>query len=227
MGEQFKMKTREIINVYDKIVLANPEYSLMIEKISSKLSRDCLEIGVGTGLLTDKLIRNTKISDLGLIEPDQIFVKRFFKRFPERLVDNSDGIYYQHPRQLDFIAMSLVYHHIPDGDKQTFLRNMYRNLKDGGLLVMGDVFLLPYLNDGGRNDSLIHFHQSRIFRLSKQKLADIERIALEEGLKRSGEWKTSYNFLEHQLRNSGFRNIYFEDIGNQNTGGYKIVIAEK
>ena len=227
MGEQSKMNEDEIIPIYDDIVTFFPEFRLMINQIAHSASGDVLEIGVGTGLLTKKLLDNLHISELELIEPSAKFMRKFPEKFPGLDVKQCDGLDYKGNKPYNTIVMSLVYHHVKDEDKLNFLKNMYENLSQKGRLIIGDMFIPYYASEIERDYSLRKFHDSRIKRINNTQIREIEIQALEDGLRRDGEWKTSYEILENQVKKIGFSNVSNINVGLQESGEYKVVIAHK
>ena len=227
MGERFNMDEKNIMDIYDDIVSFFPEYKSMINQIANQSSGRTLEIGVGTGLLTKKLLANKRISKLVLIEISKDFIKKFHEKFPKINVKQSDGLFYQEKHQFDAIVMSLVYHHIRDEDKLKFLRNMYKNLSYRGRIIIGDLFIPPYNTEIERDNNLRIFHEDRLKRIGNSKIRETEIQALKDGLHRDGEWKTSCDILEGQLKEMGFKNINLTEIGRQEFGGHGVVVAAK
>lgn len=217
----------EVLQVYDVVVGSYPEYSKMIQEISRLPRGRVLEIGVGTGLLTELLFKNKEIDELTLIEPNPSFIEKFRTKFPKQELLREDGLTFWNNTKFNFIVISQVYHHIRDGNKVAFLKNMYRNLLTNGVLVIGDVFIPPYTDEMSRNESLRVFHEPRIQGARNEVNKMVEEKALNDGLARNGEYKTSYEVLLNQLLQVGFNHQRTINIGKQETGGYKIVIAKK
>lgn len=104
-------------------------------------AREILEIGIGTGLLTETLYRkgveitgidfSAKMLDLAQEKmPDGRFLKFDFNEgLPKELEEE----------KFDYIISSYAIHHICDGQKIDFFKWLIRNLKDGGLLLIGDI----------------------------------------------------------------------------------------
>lgn len=221
------MDEKELIRYYDLVVGENKDYQEMIKLIAELTNGDILEIGSGTGLLTTGLLKHSVFSKILCIDISEEFVKNLQERFPTLDVICADAINYSYENKFATIVMSLVYHHIKDEEKENFLRNMYDHLADGGRIIIGDAFILPYVDEGERNNSLKLYHQKRIIESGSKIAGDIERQSLKDGLERDGEWKTSVEILKKQLLKVRFEEIKVFDVGSQETGGYKIVTAGK
>lgn len=228
MAEQYnKIKKEKLIEIYDKIVGRNKNFQKMLYQITKLPKGNVLEVGVGTGLLTEKLLRNKNITNLVLIESDSLFIKKFKEKFPKLTILRKNALTFSTIQKFDYIVMSLVYHHISDNKKNAFLKILCQNLNKNGKIVIGDVFILPYKNEKERNISLRIFHSERIKKAPNKIVKKVEEQSLNEGLKRRGEYKVSYLILKSQLGRIGFRNIEFTNVGSQKTGGYKVVISKK
>lgn len=221
------MDEKELIKYYDLVVGENKDYQEMIKLIAELTKGDVLEIGSGTGLLTAELLKRSALSKILCIDISEEFVKNFQERFPILDIICADAINYSYENKFTMIVMSLVYHHIKDEEKENFLKNMFNHLADGGQMIIGDAFILPYVDEGERNNSLKLYHQKRITESRSKIAGDIERQSLKDGLERNGEWKTSVEILKKQLLKVGFEEIKVFDVCSQETGGYKVVTAIK
>lgn len=221
------MDEKELIKYYDLVVGENKDYQEMIKLIAELTKGDILEIGSGTGLLTAELLKRSVLSKILCIDISWEFAEKFKEKFQNVDIICADAIYHSHKKKFAMIVMSLVYHHIKDEKKEDFLRNMHNHLADRGQIIIGDAFILPYVDEWERNNSLKLYHHKRIMESISKIAGDIERQSLKEGLERNGEWKTSVEILKRELLKVGFEEIKVFDVGSQETGGYKIVTAVK
>jgi len=212
--------------LYDEILYSKKNYKILLRELSVLPIGNVLEVGAGTGNLTTELLKNYNISSLDVIEHDNKFITEFQKklRIP---IKKADALRYKSKKKYDIIISSLVYHHISDKEKLLFLKQIYNNLKHKGRIILGDCFINNYANEKQRNDSFKRFYKSRINNEKNHIIQEVQRNYLRESLSRTGEWKTSVEFLITQLKQTRFNNIIVKKIGNQQNGGYKIVIAEK
>lgn len=221
------MNEKQIIQIYDFIVSYDHGFEEMIKEIANIIFGKVLEIGPGTGLLTKKIAEKINKDNLVTIDVSKAFVTKFKENLPEQKIIRADAVNYNFDEKFDCIVMSLVYHHIDDKKKEKFLKNMFNILSENGKIIIGDVFILPYTSDVERNKSLKAFHYERIANAKSELVQEVEKQALKEGLKRQGEWKTSEEVLRSQLAKVGLRKIKSTNIDNQDTGGYRIIIASK
>lgn len=221
------MNEKQIIQIYDFIVSYDSNFEELIKEVANIVNGKILEVGPGTGLLTKKIAKKISKDNLVTIDVSKAFVTKFKENLPEQKIIRADAIDYNFDEKFDCIVMSLVYHHIDDKKKEKFLKNMFNILSENGKIIIGDVFILPYNTDLERNKSLKAFHYERIAHAKSALVQEVEKQALEEGLKRQGEWKTSEEVLRNQLAKAGLRKIKSIHIGKQDTGGYGIVIASK
>ena len=211
---------------FDDFAYSHENYSFLLKELSKLVSGSVLEVGAGTGNLTKNLLVNPNISKLDIIEPDENLINKFKQKFTIP-IKKADGIKYKVKVKYDYIISSFVYHHIPDSDKFKFLENQYSHIKNRGKIIIGDTFILPYLNKQERDNSFRLYYNSRIKNMKNDFFKMLMKICLDKSLKRTDEWKTSSEFLINQLKIVGFNNINVKDIGNQTYGGDKIIIAEK
>ena len=111
------------------------------DMVMQKRSADVLELGFGTGVLTNKLYEGgctiygqdfskTMIRIAGKKMPDAHFYQGdFSKGLVEPLRE----------RKFDFIIATYALHHLMDEEKWKFLKELKGNLKDGGKILIGDV----------------------------------------------------------------------------------------
>ena len=100
-----------------------------------------LDLGFGTGVLTEKLYEN------GCTVFGQDFSARMLKiasrKMPSAQLYQGDltkGLAQPlRERRYDFIIATYSLHHLTDGQKLSFLRNLLDNLKDNGRILIGDV----------------------------------------------------------------------------------------
>jgi len=109
--------------------------------VRSSSAKRVLDIGFGTGILTQKLYRDG-LSITGfdfsdrMIEiarekmPDaDLFRHDFTKGFPEKLEGES----------FDCILSTYAFHHLSDPQKICFIRQLENHLAPGGMILIGDV----------------------------------------------------------------------------------------
>jgi len=187
-------------------------------RIHPKPSFDVLELGAGTGIFTRRLL--TELPNLTKIDAIEIdwhcyhILKDKLKRQAnsnqiEINIYHKDSRTYDPLGKSDYIFSSFADHHIKRGDKEKYFENVKRNLKSGGLLIVGDEFIPEHDPDdkNARNNALRAYHK-HIIEIAEQEgesvLADLERAALQSGLEEKGDFKISCTQYEKHLREAGF-----------------------
>jgi predicted O-methyltransferase YrrM len=187
---------------------------------------EILEFGAGTGIFTMKLANGitAKIEKLDAIEFDwhcykvlDIKKRQFEKSHPNIQVNvhHEDSRTYDPPGQFDYIFSAFADHHIKKGDKEIYFENVKKNLKKGGLMIIGDEFLREH-NSNNREEAeqalkVYHKHIIDIAEVNQHyELAELERQALESGLLGlqgaggGGDFKVSCSQYEKFLKEAGF-----------------------
>lgn len=215
MGKQaLKPDYMKKSDLYDRVLGDFPYAERTFKKMAEiaqeianqKGNLEVLEYGFGTGLLTIKIARLKKVSKLTGLDPS----KDFFQKATQRLKSSKkvrllcrDALLYIHPQKVDLILASFTYHHIPDSQKLAFLKSAVRNLKNNGLIIIGDEFLPPFKTKSKKIAAIKKFYRYFTDYL-KRKKASKETLAafqdsLEESLKGVEEYKTSLAVFRAQL----------------------------
>lgn len=135
---------------YDSQVAQYPLYNkwmdLVIEIVKTKGKLSVLEYGFGPGYLTEKLLNLENVIKYLGVEPHEDFIKitkRKIKKNENKMtIEKSTAEEFATNEQFDFIICQASYHHMKNKPKA--LDNMYNHLKDGGMLIIAEVFLPAY-----------------------------------------------------------------------------------
>lgn len=146
MGREFLDIFTDWSNDYDDFVEGkDPQYKAVFEGYNSILKdivqrsgTRVLEFGIGTGNLTQQLIKAGKW--VFPVEPSEEMRKIAKKKLPDE-VNIYDGDLQQYPQpkqQVDTIVSSYVFHHLTDTEKRIALRDYASQLKAGGKVIFAD-----------------------------------------------------------------------------------------
>jgi len=224
-----------------------PLYLKWFEKISSAIPKNknliIIEYGSGPGLLAKKIINNHKVKEYIIIEPERIF-REMTRKITDRKVKIIASVAeeFKYKKQADFIIATATYHHMYD--KLRSLSNIYKNLKKGGKLILGEVFIPEYSLRKDYNpadkvefvEKVLSYVVEQIISMPNPKREDIIdqiKTAFLDIL-RIEESKVCISVLKKQLKAIGFKDIKVElmktkskKINNKNLGWYFITAIKK
>lgn len=183
-----------------------------------KPSFEVLELGAGTGIFTRRLSTELpNVTKIDAIEIDwhcyHILKDKLRRQANSNQIEintyHKDSRTYDPPGKFDYIFSSFADHHIKRGDKEKYFENVKRNLKSGGLLIVGDEFIPEHeLNDRNARDNALRAYHNHIIKIAEDDgeviLAKLERDALQSGLDEKGDFKISCRQYEKYLREAGF-----------------------
>ncbi|RTX76033.1 class I SAM-dependent methyltransferase [Staphylococcus pasteuri] len=135
-------------NDYDQTVNGNNEeyydvfynYNDLISQISKKVYGDVLDIGAGTGNLTELMYKNNDIKNILSIDPSKE-MREVAKK--DKNIDIEYGHFLDIPttKKFDFIVASFSFHHLTYKEKDTAFKNMKRHLNtDGRIIILDTLF---------------------------------------------------------------------------------------
>lgn len=199
-----------------------------LDKESGGAPRQVLEFGAGTGLFTKRLAQLPNL-DLVAVELDwacyhilrlRLEASRgeMERRGSKFKAQNKDCRSFNPPGRFRYIFSSFADHHIFPADKPRYFANVKRNLLDSGLFIVGDEFLPEYDESSKeeRERALKTYH-NHIIDLANlnghHELAQLERGALDSGLKEIGDFKMSCTQYEKAAKKSGLTLVHKIKIG--------------
>ena len=187
-------------------------------------SNRILEVGAKTGHFTRHL--TTIEADIWALELDWVCYKKLENRLTPYLdrinLEHKDSCAYDPPYQFDYIFSCLGDRQIEFADKEKYLKNLKRNLKQGGLLIIGDEFLPPHdESDSARQAAINNYHNYRLTSVADNPgLYALARETANCAANNRGDYKLSCDRYEHLLRKTGFvftkqqiNNSIYEQVG--------------
>jgi len=114
---------------------------------------ELVEFGCGPGRILPLLADEFVFPNVTGIDHDQVFIDYAQKNLGEfsGWAILADATTYQHRNPIDIAVSQGFHHHVPKGEQtRLYLENVYRQLKPGGIYVLGDEFLPHYNNSHER-----------------------------------------------------------------------------
>jgi len=145
MSTDFTALFDEWSDSYDQTVSGHdPEYNdvfrsylHILEEVVNKSKGNVIEFGVGTGNLTELLVKSGK--KVCGIEPSAGMRKIAKQKLPEVKILQGDFLTFTYPFQVvDTIVSTYAFHHLTDDEKETAIRKFSSILEDGGKIVFAD-----------------------------------------------------------------------------------------
>ncbi|MFH0771694.1 MAG: methyltransferase domain-containing protein [Candidatus Omnitrophota bacterium] len=213
---------------YHNIERGHPFYVEMIEEIEAQIKQHfakksdsekvaTLELGAGTGLCSLELIKHPFLK-LDALEIDNECCK-ILASHPEASKYNvvlGDAVTHCKKNHYDLVVSTFAHDHIHYNNRFTFVRNIYNNLKKGGLYIMGGELLPYFSNDDERKRALFKYH-NYIIELAlghnRIQLAELENNALKSGLDMVGDFKRHEAMFEQEMESAGFTCLLKKKMG--------------
>lgn len=206
LSEQFELKEYDLLltsaDYYKNLV------SVLLKMISSKKGRiRILEVGAGTGLFTQELIKWFKNARITLVEPDKKCCEVLYKRFHGKVrIIQTEGERFREGKY-DVIVMCEAFHHIKYQNKKLILKNFFKLLVTGGFFVTGDLFIPNFKNEKERKIALQKCYMPWIRELETKgdkKQVAMAKKTLELAMAKKGEYHLSPQKFERIIKNAGF-----------------------
>ncbi|MBE6485823.1 MAG: class I SAM-dependent methyltransferase [Methanosphaera stadtmanae] len=147
-----KMKNKEVLeafnkasNDYDKFrkqAIPNMDiyYDTVVNLTNNYINPQILDLGAGTGILTELLYKKHPNADVTLVDLSTKMLNIAKKKFANlnfKYVE-ADYLTYDFKEKYDIIVSSLSIHHLTDEEKKLLYKRIYNYLKDGGIFINAD-----------------------------------------------------------------------------------------
>jgi len=240
--ERFEMSRYIDLELYHEVERSHPFYLEMVEELRKQIRKYCspekkyrvLELGAGTGLFTEELLKFPFLEVTALdidIKCCQV-MKRLLKHKNCRVIHGNaltfckDGYY-------DIVVTVFAHDHIHYERAEDFVRNIKKNLNRGGMYLMGGEVLPNFSTPEERGEALYTYHGfivNKALRDRNFRVAQIEINALESGLDMVGDFKRHEAMFEAEM-NGELTLKYKKKIGPDQTEGiggvFVYVLAKK
>jgi tRNA (cmo5U34)-methyltransferase len=161
-----------------------------------------LDMGAGTGLLTQYLYKKYKRAEFTLIDlSDEMLniAKQRFKGKSNFKYINNNYVKHDFQDKFDIIASSLSIHHLKDQDKEFLYGKIYKNLNDGGIFLNADQVL------ASSPSNELEYQRNWQEKIEDGPLPKSEKISILERMKLDKPAKLEYNLK--WLEKSGFKDV--------------------
>lgn len=221
---QFEMSRYIDLDLYHQVEQSHPFYMEMTTEISAFLAQRCkpkqiyrmLELGAGTGLFTEALLRHPCL-EVSALDIDTNCCHLLSQQFGEKIrVLHGDATTYCEEGGFDIVSSVFAHDHINHDLADAFARNIKNNLKKGGFYIMGGEYLADYDTDIERREAIYKYHCfiiNKALREGNFRVAQIEINALESGIDMVGDFKRKESAFEAQMISAGLRLCFKKKIG--------------
>lgn len=213
---KYEMSRYIDLEVYHAVERSHPFYIEMVDEMLTQINdlasengspTQLLEIGCGTGLLTEELAKNNRLA-IDAVELDSNCFEIIHKNMNGRVnCICGDAVTYRGDKPYDIVTSAFAHDHIHYDLRQSFAENIRANLVKGGIYVMGGEILPFFETEDERKNSLYKYHEmiiSKALRGGHFRLAQIEINALESGLHKVGDFKRHERMFEEEMMSADF-----------------------
>ncbi|MFA6609240.1 MAG: class I SAM-dependent methyltransferase, partial [Candidatus Omnitrophota bacterium] len=250
-GEKIFIEMSRYIDLptYHNIERGHPFYVEMIDEIKSRIKEyhgqvagssdknvklSTLELGAGTGLCSLELVKFPFIK-LDALEIDNECCK-ILSAHPEAAdydVILDDAVSYCKNHHYDVVVSTFAHDHVHYNKRFTLTRNIYNNLKKGGIYIMGGEVLPYFSNEMERKKALFKYHNTIIdiaLQHNRVQLSELENNALKSGLDMVGDFKRHEKMFEEEMKTAGFAQVAKTKMGpldKDDVGGVFVYVYKK
>lgn len=147
-----KMEKNKVMNAFNKasdgydkyrkqaIPHMDIYYNTVVQLTEKYENPTILDLGAGTGILTQLLHKQHPTSNITLIDLSTEMLKNAKQKFKKQNFKYIEADYLKHEftEQYDIIVSSLSIHHLTDNEKQLLYKKIYDTLKTNGIFINAD-----------------------------------------------------------------------------------------
>ncbi len=203
-----KEKFDQNAGIYDRqrqwvIPCLDDLYTIMTDLARSEVpGPKILDMGAGTGLLTQYLYKKYERAEFTLIDlSDEMLniARQRFKGKSNFSYITGDYVKYDFQDKFDIITSSLSIHHLKDQDKEFLYSKIYENLNKGGIFLNADQVLAPSPSNE------LEYQRNWREKIEDGSLEEPDKISILERMKLDKPAKLKYNLK--WLEKSGFKDV--------------------
>ncbi|RAP52319.1 MAG: hypothetical protein BZ138_03330 [Methanosphaera sp. rholeuAM270] len=179
---------------YRKQAIPNMDiYYNTVVKLTRKYENPTiLDLGAGTGILTELLNKKHPQSKITLVDLSAEMLKIAKEKFRDKDFDFLEADYMKHEfkNSYDIIVSSLSIHHLTDEDKQKLYKKIYDTLKPGGVFINADQVrgATPYTEEIYKKQDETHLQKQTMPEEEKQALTERRKLDKQATLKDTLNW---------------------------------------
>lgn len=238
----FEMSRYIDLSLYHAVERSHPFYIEMTQEILHQIGRyheahpgrlKVLELGAGTGLFTEEMARLDYLEVNALeIDSECLTILRSHVGDKAGFI-MGDAVTYCREGAYDLVVSTFAHDHIHYDRACEFAGNIRKNLKPGGLYIMGGEILPYYETPEERKDALLKYHGfivQEALRQGHYTLSQIEINALKSGVEMIGDFKRHAAMFEQEMSSAGLvlrSKIKVGPPDRDDTGGVFVYVYER
>ncbi len=134
------------------------------------------------------------------------FMSEGKKRFPRWKMIKADVVSMRLKKQFPVITASSAYHHIPDKQKTSFLKNLSRHLTSDGFILVCDNFIPQYGRDSRKKAVDMYYRELKKYFKKGNATSEAQEIITgvhNQDRDQDGEYKVSFEIFKKQCARAG------------------------
>ncbi|MBN2734387.1 MAG: class I SAM-dependent methyltransferase [Methanomicrobiaceae archaeon] len=140
--EHFNESAEKYETLIEKIVTGYETFFNQALSLIPEGKTEILELGSGTGYLTEKIIAGNPEASVTCIDmtPEMLGIAMAKDTLKDVSFIEGDFTKVWPEKKFDIIISTLCFHHLNDEDRKAAIQKVHESLNDGGVFVNGDVF---------------------------------------------------------------------------------------
>lgn len=196
-------------NSYDELQNTRPDYvqavnraiELAVKYLNTKSDIVIVDFCCGTGQITKKLAEAVGGAEkVTLIDINEHFLRIAMNLgIKTKKIEAKNNVLSANLKpEADIVLAMFAYHHMPDADKETFLKQARNALKPQGLLLLGEIY-------SPDRETTIRYYENLYDSIPKEKQSpELEKFLTETAESEQFEFKVVKSFADKQLTKNGF-----------------------
>lgn len=188
---------------YRKQAIPNMDifYKTLIDEITGYTKPEILDLGAGTGILSEMIYNIYPTSNLTLLDFSEDMLKKAEKKFENTnniKYIKADYLKYDFTNKYDIITSSLSIHHLENTKKQELYNKIYDTLNHGGIFVNADLALgnTPNTEEIYKQKDYNHLKKQDIPEEEKQKLTERRKLDKPATIKQNMKYLEKAGFTD-------------------------------